>query len=222
MCGLNYRCLVLDHDDTVVRSAETVNYPALLEALKVLRPNLNISFHDFHVGCFRQDFAALCRDVFRFTPEESAKQFEIWKDYVRSHVPPFYAGMDALLRRFRDEGGIIVVSSHSAVENITRDYMAQLGFAPDAIFGWELGEELRKPAPYALTETMRRYGLRPEEMLMVDDLKTGMLMAQSCGVPFACAGWSHTIPEIADYMRDASPVYLRTPEELGRLVFQGA
>lgn len=24
---LRYRCLVLDHDDTVVRSAETVNYP---------------------------------------------------------------------------------------------------------------------------------------------------------------------------------------------------
>ena len=34
---LNYRCLVLDHDDTVVRSEETVNYPSFLEALKVLR-----------------------------------------------------------------------------------------------------------------------------------------------------------------------------------------
>ena len=33
---LNYRCLVLDHDDTVVRSEETVNYPSFLEALKVL------------------------------------------------------------------------------------------------------------------------------------------------------------------------------------------
>ena len=32
---LNYRCLVLDHDDTVVRSEETVNYPSFLEALKV-------------------------------------------------------------------------------------------------------------------------------------------------------------------------------------------
>ena len=29
---LNYRCLVLDHDDTVVRSEETVNYPSFLEA----------------------------------------------------------------------------------------------------------------------------------------------------------------------------------------------
>ena len=40
---LNYRCLVLDHDDTVVRSEETVNYPSFLEALKVLRPGRTIT-----------------------------------------------------------------------------------------------------------------------------------------------------------------------------------
>ncbi len=42
---LNYRCLVLDHDDTVVRSEETVNYPSFLEALKVPRPG-----RDHHAG----------------------------------------------------------------------------------------------------------------------------------------------------------------------------
>ena len=30
---MRYQCLVLDHDDTVVRSAETVNYPAFVEQL---------------------------------------------------------------------------------------------------------------------------------------------------------------------------------------------
>lgn len=219
VCRLNFRCLVLDHDDTVVRSAQTVNYPALLDALKILRPNMTISFADFHIGCFRQNFAALCRDVFQFTPEENALQFELWKDYVREHTPPLYEGMETILRRFHAEGGIIAVASHSGVENITRDYMTHLGFAPDAVFGWELGEELRKPAPYALTETMRRFDLRPDEMLMVDDLKGGMEMAQSCGVPFACAGWSHDIPEIAEFMRDACPLYLETTQALGELVF---
>lgn len=32
------RCLVLDHDDTVVRSEETVNFPAFQAALQQLRP----------------------------------------------------------------------------------------------------------------------------------------------------------------------------------------
>lgn len=216
---MKYRCLVLDHDDTVVCSAKEVNYPALLKALEVLRPELRLSFRDFHYGCFRQNFSVMCREFFRFTPEESARQFAIWKDYVREHIPPIYDGIAPVLRRFRTEGGRIVVSSHSGVENILRDYQTHLGFAPDAVFGWELGEELRKPNPYALTETMRRFDLRPEEMLMVDDMKAGMEMAETCGVPFACAGWSHDIPEIAAYMREACPVYLQTPEELAALIF---
>ena len=36
---MHYRCLVLDHDDTVVRSAETVNYPALVEKLRRDHPD---------------------------------------------------------------------------------------------------------------------------------------------------------------------------------------
>ena len=37
------RCLVLDHDDTVVRSEETVNFPAFRAVLKRLRPETPIT-----------------------------------------------------------------------------------------------------------------------------------------------------------------------------------
>ena len=40
---LRYRCLVLDHDDTVVRSAETVNYPQFLQLLTALRPGRRLT-----------------------------------------------------------------------------------------------------------------------------------------------------------------------------------
>ena len=39
-----FRCLVLDHDDTVVRSAETVNYPAFVENIQRMYPERLISF----------------------------------------------------------------------------------------------------------------------------------------------------------------------------------
>ena len=39
---MKYRCLVLDHDDTVVRSAQTVNYPALVERLHQNHPERDI------------------------------------------------------------------------------------------------------------------------------------------------------------------------------------
>ena len=36
---VRYQCLVLDHDDTVVNSTASVNYPAFVQTLKTLRPD---------------------------------------------------------------------------------------------------------------------------------------------------------------------------------------
>lgn len=215
---LNYRCLVLDHDDTVVRSAETVNYPAMLDALKVMRPGMTISYRDFMVKCFEKDFPSMCMETFGFSKEEVSEEFELWKAYVRTHVPPPYEGMKALLERFRAQGGIICVSSHSGIENITRDYTTHFGFVPDQIFGWELLER-RKPHPFALEEIMRLYGLKPEEMLMVDDMKTGYDMAKACNVPFACAGWSHADAVICDAMQQACENYFTDISSFETFVF---
>ena len=60
----------------------------------------------------------------------------------------------AVLQRQREEGGLICVVSHSAKENISRDYQTHFGLQPDRIYGWELGPEKRKPAPYPLDDIM--------------------------------------------------------------------
>ena len=159
-----YRCLVLDHDDTVVRSAETVNYPALVENLRLTYPERIISFAEFNRLCFEHGYAGMCRTALHLTEEEIDAGFECWKVYVRTHIPPAYEGFDTLLHRFRREGGLICVSSHSSVENISRDYERNFGFQPDAVYAWELGEARRKPNPYSLQDIMRRFSLRPEEL----------------------------------------------------------
>lgn len=205
-----YRCLVLDHDDTVVRSAETVNYPAFVENIMQIHPDRLISLAEFNRQCFEQSYTGMCRNALHLTEDEINEGFEFWKVYVRTHIPPAYDGIDSILHRFRAEGGLICVSSHSSVENITRDYDRNFGFQPDAMYAWELGEDLRKPDPYALNDIMRRYSLRPEELLMVDDMKNGYDMARACGVPFACAGWSHSDPVIIDFMRKNSDFYFES------------
>lgn len=216
---MKYRCLVMDHDDTVVRSAETVNYPALLDTLKTMRPGQTASFEEFTLGCFHKDFGGFCRDKFGFTPEEIQAEFEAWKVYVRTHIPPAYEGIGAILQRFRAQGGILCVSSHSSPENIARDYQTHFGFLPDRIFGWELGDDKRKPSPYALEEIMRLYRLQPQELLMVDDMKAGYSMASAAGVPFACAGWSLQFEEIRAFMRQCSSIYFHTVNEFGAFLF---
>ena len=211
---MKYRCLVLDHDDTVVRSAQTVNYPALIERLHQNHPERDISFDDFTRLCFLHNFTGMCRLGLGLTEAEIQDQYEYWKVYVRTHIPPAYEGFERLLRRFREAGGIVCVSSHSGVENITRDYRANFGFAPEQIYSFDLPPEQRKPAPFALLDIMERYGLRPGELLMVDDLKPGYDMARAAGVDFAAAGWAYDVPQIEDFMRRNSDFYFKTVQEL--------
>ena len=83
-----------------------------------------------------------------------------------------------------------------------------------SVFGWEQPPERRKPNPWPLEEIMRRLGLAPEELLMIDDLKPGFDMAHSCGVDFAAAGWAYDVPQIEDFMRRNSDFYFKTVQEL--------
>lgn len=159
---LKYPCLVLDHDDTVVQSESTVNYPAFLKALDALRPGQTISLEDFSLWTFREGFSGMCTRHFHFTEEEFHTQFEIWLDYVMSHTPPCFPDMAGILHRQKQAGGLICVVSHSARENILRDYQTHFGLRPDCIYGWELGPEKRKPAPYPLDQIMKAYSLSPK------------------------------------------------------------
>lgn len=216
---LNYPCLVMDHDDTVVRSEETVNFPEFLLTLHELRPGVEMTRADFTRWCFERGYSAMLREHLSFTDEEADLAFRNWKAYVMTHMPPAYDGIRELLQRQKAEGGMICVASHSADANILRDYRAHFGLEPDLIYGWELGEALRKPNPYPLLDIMKKTGYQPGQLLVVDDLKPGYDMAKICGVPFACAGWGHYLPEIADHMKKTCAHYFSTVRELSDFLF---
>ena len=194
---LKYRCLVLDHDDTVVQSMKTLSYPFFLYILGIFRPGKTMSFADYVRDCHHYGFAELCRLRFGFTEEELAKEHEMWMGYVLSHTPDPYPGIGKIIQRQKAEGGLICVVSHSSQKNILRDYDAHFDIRPDAIYGWERPENERKPNPFPLLDIMTRYGLKPDEILVVDDMKLACKMAQPLGVRVAYAGWSGMgVPEI--------------------------
>lgn len=211
---MKYRCLVLDHDDTVVNSTAQIHYPSFMKTLAKIRPETKITLEEFFTVNFDPGFLALCNDVLCLSDEEQNYQIECWKEYVREHIPVTFAGIDAVIQRFHDNGGLICVVSHSFKDNIIRDYRENGLPAPDMVFGWELPEEMRKPSAYPLEEIMLRYHLDASELLVIDDLKPGADMAKSCGVDFAAAGWAHNIPQIDEYMKSNSKYYFSTVDEL--------
>ena len=217
---LKYPCLVLDHDDTVVQSELTVNLPYFLLTLDSFRPGATISAEEYADGCYRMGFANMCRQRFSFTEQEILEEYMGWKEYIKTHIPDPFPGIGDVIRKQKALGGKVCVVSHSCNENITRDYSRNFGILPDEIFGWDLPEELRKPNDYALRVIMKKYGFRPEEMLVVDDMKLAHTMAKKQQVPIAFAAWGRkNCPAICEEMRRICDFSFDTPQEFGNFLF---
>lgn len=198
---LKYPCLILDHDDTVVQSEATVNYPFFIEYLKEYRPNMTITEHAYISGCFHPGYIEMCRQRFSFTDEELSHEYAAWKEHIKHHIPAPYPGIATFLQKYKAAGGIICVVSQSSQENILRDYRVHFGFQPDAVYGWDLPPEHRKPSPWAIEQVMKQYGFTPEQLLVVDDMKPAVDMARAAGVKIAFAGWGRLeYPEICAQM----------------------
>ena len=101
---MKYRCLVLDHDDTVVQTMKTMSYPFWCMELEIFRPGRTMTFEEFVLECHRRGFAGLCRDCFQFTDEELKQEHAMWMDYVMSHIPEPYPGIREIIRRQKQEG----------------------------------------------------------------------------------------------------------------------
>lgn len=215
---LAYPCLVLDHDDTIVKSSPTVNYPSFMGTLAQLRPELHWSLQEFMLYNFDPGFEKMCSEMLGFTAQEMEIQEKNWYNYAISHHPPMFAGLAQLLCAYKHQGGIICVVSHSGMEIIRRDYRKNCGFEPDMVFGWELGPEKRKPAIWPLEQIMQRGGFLPEQLLMVDDLKPGWQMAANCNVDFAFAGWGNPVTAVHEFMRGNATYYLTETEQLGQIL----
>ena len=218
---MRYRCLILDHDDTVVKSTPEIHYPSFVDALKELRPDMTpLSLEEFVSYCFNPGFGELCRDIMKFSDEEQNYQYEMWKNSAINKIPDFYPGFPELIKKYKEAGGLITVVSHSEKELIARDYRLKCGLEPDIIFGWEQEAHKRKPSPYPVMEIMKRLELKNDELLMIDDLKPGLDMARSCNIAFAAAGWSHITPEIKEYMEANSDYYFSTVAAFREFIFK--
>ena len=216
--SLRYRCLVLDHDDTVVDSTATIHHPCFQAFLDEVRPGARIELETYLLENFTGSFPALCRDRYGLTEAEMARELQFWDAYVAAHVPRAYSGMAAFLARYRAAGGKLCVVSHSLSGNIRRDYRENGLPEPDLIFGWDAPPEQRKPNAYPLREIMRQLALPPSALLMVDDLRHGYTMAKSCGVAFAAAGWAYALAPIETFMRAHCDVYLPSVAALAQYV----
>lgn len=211
---MRYKCLIFDHDDTTVNSTRTVHYPSFLAYMKDVRPELKMTLDDYVRYNFYPGVIPFFRDICGLSDKEMVEEQNFWMDFSRNHVSDSFPGIREIMVKHKEKGGIIGVISHSFKDNILRDYEHNKLPMPDAIYGWEEPREERKPSPVPVYKIMEKYNLKPEEILMIDDLKPGLDMSKAAGIKFAAAGWCFDIPENEKYMRENADFYFKSVEEL--------
>lgn len=217
---LKYKCLVLDHDDTVVQTEKTIGYPYFRDYVERIRPGMTLSFAEYVHDCNNMVFADMCRARWNMTEEELTEEYLGWKDYSRKNIPEVCPGIGDVIRRQKEMGGLVCVSSLSTSEIIERDFLHHFGCLPDAIYDYDLPVHQRKPNTYALTDLLERFQLKPQDILMVDDMKLGWQMAKAVGADTAFAGWSKTdFPALMEEMQGICDYSFHCAKDLEKFLF---
>lgn len=221
---MKYKCLILDHDDTSVSSTREIHHPAHVETMKRMRPGTEaVDVDTWLLKNFNPGIMEFLTGELGFTEDEMKEEFDIWHQINDESVPHFFAGILKLIDDFQSAGGVVAVVSHSEVVMIENHYKINgKGIMPDEIFGWDDDAEKRKPSIWPVEQIRLKYGFKPEEMIMVDDLKPGLIMSRNASIHMVGAGWGHHIDEIESYMREHCDYYFTEVSELAALLDLGA
>ena len=162
----------------------------------------------------------MCKKRFSFTDEELKTEHKQWTQHIRTHIPDPYPGIHRVIQKQKELGGKIIVVSHSDRETILRDYETHFGILPDAVYGFDLPPEQRKPNPFPLLDIMEKFHFQPEEILVVDDANLACQMADPLGIKVAFPAWSKLgMDIIIEEMSKLCAYTFHTPGQLEDFLF---
>ncbi len=214
-----YRCVVADHDDTAVDSTRLIHHPIYLEIMELLRPDAEpLDLHGFITMNRNGGIRKYYLDDLGFDEDEWESAYRHWVEHpLRDMTPRFYDGYLDVMERFKSEGGIYAVVSHSNEGPIRRHYEEATdgSFILDEVIGSENGTK-NKPDPWPLDMMMEKYALSPDDIVVVDDLDPGIDMAVKRDVDTIGVGWSHYNPE---GFKEKCKYYTDDVNELERILF---
>lgn len=215
---MKYKCLVFDHDDTVVNSTATIHYPCFVEFCEKYRPDIRFSIEDFVRYNFEPGLLEFYHKICNLTEDEMETQYAHWLSYTKDHRAKAVCGIREIMEKHREKGGIITVVSHSYGDNILKDYEVNGLPRPDMVFGFEQPRDELKPSPVPVQKIMAEYKLLKKDVLVIDDLKPGYLMARAADVSFAAAGWSFDIPKNSAFLKENADYYCKSVADLADIV----
>jgi beta-phosphoglucomutase-like phosphatase (HAD superfamily) len=191
MKQLKKKCLIFDHDDTLINSQETIHYPIFLETLQVLRPNEpQLSFKNFVLYSNQYGFLGFLKEMYDFTSDEIELEIKWWREKVMQKEAQVFKDVALFIEDYVAAGGILVVYSYSESFMIEKDYKRIFGFLPHEIIGFDVAPYQRKPARLPILQIMADYQFTAKDCLIVDDMPLLINTAKRSNIDMVGACWS--------------------------------
>ncbi|ELP85671.1 hypothetical protein EIN_409900 [Entamoeba invadens IP1] len=213
---------MLDHDDTSVDSTPHIHYPCYLQFMKNHPHDAILSYNEWFKMLWHEGLFNYYRKELKMTEDQVKEAVDDSRQYGLTHESAkFFPGFIPLLKAFKARGGILVVVSFSSAENINKHYNEQTKgeILPDFVYDWKHdAPEQCKPFPYPVFDVMKRYNLKKEDILVVDDMLPGLTMARKAGVKCAGAVYGKGHEVLQTELSEASDYLCASVEDLQRLV----
>ena len=117
-----YRVLALDHDDTTVRSTPEINWPAFVDTLEHLRPDVKYTYEEFFGLCFEPGFDDLCRKILKLDEDEMKFEVENWRRFQERTVPTACDGIGDVIDGARSRGIILAFGEGGHRARLAREF----------------------------------------------------------------------------------------------------
>lgn len=176
--------IIFDMDGVLIDS-ESTHYPVLHELLAKYGYVYTQEHFLTYCGVPETDMWPQLLRTAGLNVSPEAMHQEHWRRYRRYleiHGLPHFPGTAQLLSALRQSGYRLAVASASPARTIA-EYMEQLGYAPyfDCMISAQHCAH-GKPEPDVFLLAAEQLGISPENCLVVEDSKNGMLAAQRAGM----------------------------------------
>ena len=97
---MKYKCLVLDHDDTIVSSTAEIHFPCFMEYLALTGREKALKEYDLNlylVRNFHPGITSILKDELGMDEAEMQAEIDYWANYVKTRIPTAYEGIGEIM-----------------------------------------------------------------------------------------------------------------------------